>query len=378
MRSAIYYGTAALSVLACASPTGSLVPQNNGGGSKSRKGHSREEYNARNISPHLPDGWPIPSLSQINEIQERAHGTLPNTPLPTHLSQDSIASFKLIAFNELFEVAFFFDLVQNITNGVEGYELGERRDEILEDLNVILAVEELHALGANAILTANGVKPIEPCRYTFPVDDYESAIALAATFTDVVLGALQDVNDIFAQNAESGPVRLISSIIGNEGEQGSLFRSIQKKITPSQPFLTTSTREFAFTAVRSFTVPGSCSSIDEIPLQTFKPLNILTPDIGPMTKEIQFSFSLKDVDVDLDALALVLVNAQNKPITSKLENIEVDHDQQVVTFTANCSSNNLLFQGLTIAAVTHSIASFDNAGAVARETIFGPGLIEVS
>ncbi|KAL5398175.1 hypothetical protein PMIN03_012805 [Paraphaeosphaeria minitans] len=139
----------------------------------------------------------------------------------------------LIAFNELFEVAFFFELVQNITNNVVGYDLGEGREEILEDLTVILAVEELHALGANAILQANGVDPIEPCRYNFPVSDYKSAIALAATFTDVVLGALQDVNDIFAQNAENGPVRLISSVIGNEGEQESLFRIIQKKTTPA-------------------------------------------------------------------------------------------------------------------------------------------------
>ncbi|KAL5403980.1 hypothetical protein PMIN04_012703 [Paraphaeosphaeria minitans] len=123
----------------------------------------------------------------IRETQERAHGTLPNTPLPAHLSKEGITNFKLVAFNELFEVAFFFELVQNITNNVDGYDLGEGRDEILEDLTIILAVE-----------------------YNFPVSDYKSAVALAATFTDVVLGALQDVNDIFAQNAENGLVQIIT------------------------------------------------------------------------------------------------------------------------------------------------------------------------
>ncbi|KAK7177651.1 late sexual development protein [Paraphaeosphaeria sporulosa] len=378
MRSAIYYGTAALATLAWASPTGSLSPQHHGRDEHNGGGYHHEGDSFKDLSPYLPDGFPSPSLEQINEIQERAHGTLPNTPLPSHLSKDGITNFKLIAFNELFEVAFFFELVQNITNNVDGYELDEGREEILDDLTVILAVEELHALGANAILQANGVDPIKPCRYNFPVSDYKSAIALAATFTDVVLGALQDVNDIFAQNAENGPVRLISSVIGHEGEQESLFRIIQKKTTPAQPFLTTSTREFAFTAVHSFVVPGSCPNIGEIPLQTFQPLNVLTQDIGPMTKDIRFSFSLQDVDVDLDALSLVLINAQNKPIVKKLENIEVDHDHEVVTFAAECAFNESLFYGLTITAVTHSVASFDDAGAVAKEAIFGPGLIEVN
>ncbi|KAF9729985.1 late sexual development protein [Paraphaeosphaeria minitans] len=127
------------------------------------------------------------SATNIRETQERAHGTLPNTPLPAHLSKEGITNFKLVAFNELFEVAFFFELVQNITNNVDGYDLGEGRDEILEDLTIILAVE-----------------------YNFPVSDYKSAVALAATFTDVVLGALQDVNDIFAQNAENGLVQIIT------------------------------------------------------------------------------------------------------------------------------------------------------------------------
>ncbi|KAF9730285.1 late sexual development protein [Paraphaeosphaeria minitans] len=209
---AIYYSTAALATLACASPTSSFSPQHHGRDEHNR-GYYHEGDSFRELSPYLPDVFPNPSLEQIRETQERAHGTLPNTPLPAHLSKEGITNFKLIAFNELFEVAFFFELLQNITNNVDGYELGEARDEILEDLTVILAVEELHALGANAILQANGVDPIKPCRYNFPVSDYKSAVALAATFTDVVLGALQDVNDIFAQNAENGLVRLISLFV---------------------------------------------------------------------------------------------------------------------------------------------------------------------
>ncbi|OAG01935.1 uncharacterized protein CC84DRAFT_1189320 [Paraphaeosphaeria sporulosa] len=324
----------------------------------------------------LPDGFPNPSPDQIKNIQDRAHGTLPNMPLPTGLSEDGITNFKLIAFNELFEVAFFYELVQNITNEVEGYKFGADKDQVLQNLNVILAVEELHALGANAILQANKQDPIQPCRYNFPVSDFESAIGLAATFTDVVLGTLQDVNDIFAQNTENGPVRLISSVIGNEGEQEGLFRIIQKKTTPAQPFLTTGTRDFAFTAIQGFVVPGSCPNIEEIPLKTFKPLNVVSQNIQPKDQELEFSFDMSGVDVDVNSLSLVLINAQNAPIVEKLENIEAKDG--VATFTAEFPFEKFLLHGLTIAAVTHYAESFNSPDDVAKQTIFAPGLIEVN
>ncbi|KAF2443109.1 late sexual development protein [Karstenula rhodostoma CBS 690.94] len=328
------------------------------------------------FSPSLPDGFPNPSPDQISKIQDRARGTLPNTPLPSGLSKEGITNFKLIAFNELFEVAFFYELVHNITNNVKGYQFGESKDQVLEDLNVILAVEELHALGANAILQTNHVDPIKSCKYNFPVSDFESAIGLAATFTDVVLGTLQDVNDIFAQNTESGPVRLISSVIGNEGQQEGLFRIIQKKTTPAQPFLTTGTRDFAFTAIQSFVVPGSCPNIEDIPLTTFKPLKVLTQNIQPKDQELEFSIDISDVDIDVNSLSLVLINAQNAPIVKTLENIETKNG--VVTFRAEFPFEKFLLHGLTIAAVTHSAESFANADDVAKQTVFAPGLIEVN
>ena len=61
-------------------------------------------------------------------IEEKAHGTIPNKPLPSSISQEGITSFKLIAFNELFEVAFFTQLLHNITNNVPGYEFSSESD----------------------------------------------------------------------------------------------------------------------------------------------------------------------------------------------------------------------------------------------------------
>ena len=96
-----------------------------------------------NILNHeLPDGMPYPSPSDLEMIEENAHGTLPNTPPPPSLSEGGITNLKLIAFNELFEVAFFHQLITNITHKVPGYRFSEEDDYdyVLKGLKVILAV----------------------------------------------------------------------------------------------------------------------------------------------------------------------------------------------------------------------------------------------
>jgi hypothetical protein len=68
-------------------------------------------------------GSSILGPSQLASIEQEAHGTLPNAALPSSISQDSLTSLQLIAFNEIFEVAFFTELLFNLTNNVDGYEL---------------------------------------------------------------------------------------------------------------------------------------------------------------------------------------------------------------------------------------------------------------
>lgn len=92
---------------------------------------------------------------------------------------------------------------------------------------------------------------------------YQSAIALPGTFTDVVLGTLQDVNQTFAKNGDHGLVRAVTSVVGKEAEQEVFFRPMPKKHLTSQPFLTTATRGFAFIAIQEFVIPD--------PVQTLAP-----------------------------------------------------------------------------------------------------------
>jgi len=323
----------------------------------------------------LPNGFPNPSSDAVLQIQLDADGTLPNGPPPASISPDGLTSLKLIALNELFEVAFFNELVYNVSNKVHGYDLGYGHEYVMDALKAITAQEEIHALNANNALKKFDQQPIEPCKYAFPVTNFQSAMTLAATFTDLVLGTLQDVNQVFAKGGDFGLVRAVSSVIGNEGEQEGFFRLVQKKRPSAQPFLTTSVRDFAFTAIQSFTLPGSCPNLHTIPLRTFKPLTLLSANIKPATQNLKFSFAQADANThDYSTLSLVFINAQNTPIVKGLQNARVENGQ--VIFEAAFPYDEFVMDGLTIAAVTKGAGPFADAEAVAAATEFGPGIIE--
>ncbi|KAJ5177612.1 uncharacterized protein N7500_000311 [Penicillium coprophilum] len=324
----------------------------------------------------LPDGMPNPDPREVETIEQNAHGTLPNGPPPTGISEGGIANLKLIAFNELFEVAFFDQLIANITDKAPGYRFSNEGDYnfVLNGLKVILAQEELHALDANNALANVGIDPIEPCRYSFPVENFDAAIMLATTFTDVVLGTLQDVVERFAIGGDIGLSRAISSVIGQEGEQQGWFRIMQGKVPSELPFLTTTDLNFAFTAIQSFTVPGTCPNIDTIPLKTFAPLNVIQ---GPTaeTGNIKVSFAHTD-KIEEDALWLTYINQQNLPIVESLQ--VVSKGNGTITAKALFPYDAHELNGLTIAAVTTTKGPFPNAYSVAKTTIAGPGLFIIN
>lgn len=88
---------------------------------------------------------------------------------------------------------------------------------------------------------------IQPCKYSFPVTDFLSAITLAQTFTDVVLGVLPQAQTIWAEDGgdELPLVNLFGSIIAQEAEQVGWYRSLQLKMPSAAPFLTTEGPAFA-------------------------------------------------------------------------------------------------------------------------------------
>jgi len=330
----------------------------------------------------LSNGFPkIQNPSQaLTDIELLAHGTLPNGNPPPPPGPMGITNLQLIAFKELFEVAFFTELVANITNNVPGYQVqGYSQQELIDIFTAIQAQEELHTLNANGALAKFGAQPVQPCKYEIPVTNLKDAVALASTFNDVVLGTLQNVETRFGQEGDNGFLQGVASVIGQEGEQNGFFRILQGKIPSALPFLTTSTLEFAFSALNQmFIVPGSCPNINTIPLPIFGALTVDTPNIQPVDQTLQFTFTANDTQHqgDFAALSLVYINQQNTPIVEKLQNIHVQGN--TVTFDAFFPFTENELNGLTIAAVTHSAGPFANASEVAAATIFGPGLIEIN
>jgi hypothetical protein len=136
---------------------------------------------------------PSPELDAINQA---ARGTLSNAPPPAKgPSAETLTSLQLVQFNENWESYFFSDLLQNITEGVPGYEFQDQKykEKIVNVLTAVLAQEQLHALNAGGALTRFGAGPIKPCQYIAPVSNFHDAIFLASTFTDIVMGTLADM-----------------------------------------------------------------------------------------------------------------------------------------------------------------------------------------
>ena len=196
---------------------------------------------------------------------------------------------------------------------------------------------------------------------------------MAATFTSVVLGTLQDVLQVFAQGGDAGLTRGVGSTIGQEGEQEGWFRVLQGKVPNELPFLTTSVRDLAFTAIQGFTVPGSCPDLNKIPLKTFQPLGLVKAP-GAQSGPIQFTFK-QDCALNSD-LSAVYINQQNLPIVEKVKVIGVTDG--IVTVEANFPYTENLMNGLTLAVLTTSPGPFASARAAVEKTAFGPALIIIN
>lgn len=326
----------------------------------------------------LSNDFPTPSADQLKATNSAAQGTLSNNTPPANISSNGLTNLQFVAFNELFEVAFFTDLLKNVTNNVEGYTdfQGYEREYIIDALITVQAQEQLHMINANnGLKNIAKVDPIRPCEYTFPVDNFNDAIALAQKFTDVTLGTLQDIITVFAQSGDAGFVRGVAASLGNEGEQNGFYRLLQGKKPSAQPFLSASARSLAFSAInQNFVVPGSCPDLDKINLSIFEPLTLVTDVIEAKDQYITYSFQQNHMHSSTDGLKLVLINGQNKPIVSDVYNVMI-HDG-TVTFQAPFNQQQNLLFGLTIAVLAQG-DSFANVNAVEQATVFGPALIEV-
>ncbi|GAB7352301.1 hypothetical protein MBLNU459_g2754t1 [Dothideomycetes sp. NU459] len=325
----------------------------------------------------LANGFPNLNSSAIAAVYKLAGGTLPNGALPKTIKASGVQTLQLIAANEIFEVAFFTELLSNITSGVAGYEAGNT-DYIMNTLQAVVAQEQVHAYGANAILANANATTIQPCKYQFPVDNFNDAIALAQTFTDVVLGVLPVAQTVFAEDGkdELGLIQIIGSILAQEGEQNGFYRSLQNKVAAAAPLLTGSGPQFAYTAISQFIVPGSCPNIDVIGLTAFP---ALTTETMPKAQNSTQLFSVNGTNVTATSASMVYISGQNLPVSVPITNVNVDTAEGMTYFFAQFPYDEGFARGLTIGAlVSGTNETFMNVSQVAAKTLAGPALIEIN
>lgn len=95
----------------------------------------------REFNQTSSEGFPKPNTQQLMAIAEQAGGKLPAGSLPTDLSNTSITALQLIAFNELFEVAYFSSLLNNLTMNATGYDVPEKK-AVIEIVKTVRAVSK--------------------------------------------------------------------------------------------------------------------------------------------------------------------------------------------------------------------------------------------
>lgn len=215
---------------------------------------------------------------------------------------------------------------------------------------------------------------IQPCQYNFPVNNFDDAILLAQTFTDVVLGVLPVAQGLFATDGgdETALVPVIGSIIGQEGEQTGYYRFLQKKVASAAPLLTGGAPQFAYTAISQFIVPGSCPNINVIGLTAFPALTVQTV---PKAENSTQLFSINGT-VSASNATLVYISGQNLPVSVPISNVNTQNGTSY--FFAPFPYDAGFNRGLTLGAlVAGANAQFNSTANVAAATLFGPALIEV-
>lgn len=390
MHSALSTALLGLSALAAARPSNDNYNQGSSAASTTQYGWMSSKTTTSAPSGNtvfsfpLANGFPASlKADALQQIKSLAHGVPGNGAAPTGISADSATNFKFIAFNELTEVAFFSELINNITYNVPGYDQVPNREAVLAALTAVLAQEELHAIGAENALKANNIAPIAGCKYDFPVSSFDEAITTASLFTDVVLGTLPDVQKVFSKDGVIGGIQLVGSVIGQEGEQNGYYRTLENKIPSALPFLTAGKREFAFSAlVQNFVVRGSCDADEKsVGFKVFARLNTvnLPSPLKPINTTLSFEADNDNIwNGPLDQLNLVYINQQTLPIIVPLKNAK--QGQKSFTFDADFPGDFPFFMnGLTIAVVVQNAALINGTiDKVPAQTLFGPALIEIN
>ncbi|KAM0796830.1 hypothetical protein BDR22DRAFT_865320 [Usnea florida] len=211
-------------------------------------------------------------------------------PPPIGLSQNALELFTVVNFLENLEAAFFEEGLNNIT---QRWGSQDQHREAFDVVQAVQAQEVTHVNTAKAILSANNAPTLEPCKYTFPVEDLTPFIALAQDITSVGLSYVLFVTDMLAAStvaADRAAVGGPSSIAPVEARHDAYFRIRSHSglnLPNPAPFDTAISANAALNLASGFVVPGSCPQ--PIPAFTaFLSMTVTGKKSPPLSGSISF------------------------------------------------------------------------------------------
>ena len=212
----------------------------------------------------------------------------------------------------------------------------------------------------------------------------EDGIRFAATATSFVIGTLQDAAQALAKNGDNGPIRSLTSSLGQEGEQAGLYRALLGLKPSEKPFITTSLAPFAYSLLLSF-VDECPFSFDQIALPHFPVLSVISgkggSDVEAKDQVLEFAADFSNVNPapaevgKCDNLFITYFTGQNKPDSRPVKDCKWDGKK--VSVKADFPFTEFFMKGLSIASLTKK-GDLAAVGDVAAATLAAPGLIQVN
>ncbi|ODM20626.1 hypothetical protein SI65_03679 [Aspergillus cristatus] len=282
----------------------------------------------------LKDGYPVISnkttLADVEQLAGGHAGTYP--PAPT-LDVDDRTSWAVLAFSSLSTIAFYNELIANITNHVPGYD-------------------------------------VSPTMIT----DFESAIDYAIQLSYISIGHIPDMVQHTANNLGTGGANIIFNVAGWSsvyGQQNGWFWSLLGKSPSVQPVSTPAPRDFLYSLIyQTSVVPGSCPDAS-LPVQRYEPLILITENVKDALIKFEFINKAK-IDAGSNH-SMVYLNGNIAPLTVPF-NVSSNHDDKV-KITADFPHDKWNMDGLTLVSVVKGTGNFSFPIDVANATLFGPALI---
>ncbi|KAH8704538.1 ferritin-like domain-containing protein [Phaeosphaeriaceae sp. PMI808] len=306
------------------------------------------------------------------ETIDMAGGGLPNTTLPSAVSERGIREIQLAQFLENLEVEFFTAGFANITDwGTTGYS-----NNSAKIVGKIAAQEEVHRESLGALLNAYKAVTIPPCNYSFPVASTEDFFQLANLIGSAGIGVTIGLSERLALT-DPMLARLVSSILTVESRHDAFFRYAQGEIPNLAPFDTGNNEIWAYNIALSFIVPGSCPV--EVPVPVLPKLNVTQEEQAIAMNSTngtndtmlqQFSWDPTQIPFVVKEGKQLLVGWVNQV------NIPTYTPLSVTSWGKGTSSVPQGMNGIAFAVITTQ--RYDNVNDLALGTLAGPVVVPIS